>query len=287
MNKTMKEVENGNQAGPGSERETTTVKEFLKLGNFLYDGARSAMRGAPPPLRAGIYTTLAFAILGLGYFAIPPYEAPKQSAGLVIAGLFLLAFAILFAIAFRRLPRPEVPKITGALQLALRPILENARAVVRDRLQRENGAVTDDDIRANIFLPEEVQIERSKEIKLRIPPTLCIKMQNQDERDIVFSAGAGATGHAFQFGEPLIAYRNPTERRGWDKKYKITAAQAKVVDADLKWIISMPIKGPTRHTLGVANVDGLRHEFKHDVLVECSIMASAFVEVMGKLIRGV
>jgi len=169
------------------------------------------------------------------------------------------------------------------MRLALRPFLDNARVSVKNRL---GAAVTDDDIRANVFLPVKVDKGGHERIELRMAPELCIKMQNQAEREVVFSPGTGATGHAFQFGEPLIAYRNPAGLRGWDKKYKISAAQAHVIDPELKWIISMPIRGPGRKTLGVANVDGLHHEFNHDVLVECSGLASAFVEMMSRLIMG-
>ena len=276
----------------GSPSTPTTPQETL------LQGALAAMKDAPPPLKAGIFGCLIIGVLALAVLGIPPYAASKELYALVIAAVFLLVCVVLFVYAYTirppshdgipprpgGTPQPIPPALKPAPDpRVIRPFLDDARTNVRNYLHQLDSAVTDDDVRANLFLPVKAADAAGGGVTLAIPSQLCLRMNLADERDITFGVGEGATGQAYQKGEVLIACRGAPGSTDWDSKYRLTPEQVRRIHPDLKWVISLPVKSVAGTIVGVANVDCLKHVFTYDDLERSSDIAGAFVGLIGNL----
>jgi len=203
---------------------------------------------------------------------------------MIVAAVFLFLTLLLFVYANTlRPPHGPTPPDGPPDPRVLRPYLDDARTNVRRYLQQLDPTVTDDDVRANIFLPQTTASAGGSGVALGIPSRLCLNMNLAIERDITFQPGEGATGQAYQRGDALIACRDPSTTVPWDAKYRLTPDQVHRIHPELRWVISLPIKADSGSVVGVANVDCLKHEFSYNDLEHCADIAAAFVELMGKL----
>jgi hypothetical protein len=136
--------------------------------------------------------------------------------------------------------------------------------------------IEDDSIRANVFLPEyRTSNEQGYAFKLYMPSQLRRQMNHPDEWDIRFHPGEGATGTVFDEGQQKII----------DSKYFFLSERHKSqINPDLKWIISTPLKSNEGTTLGVLNVDCIRHDLDRESIKQLAkLMASEVVQLSKKL----
>ena len=262
----------------------SSTRGVLSLGTKAIASNRAiaalAMKGATPREKRLVYGCSGIILLCIIVLGIPPYETRKQLAAF-LAAVCSLAF-ILIKVGNRYSqgsgstvsPVPEVPPVVGPPQLseavygAVRDQLGEARAAVFDFLKKKNPALTDQQVRANIFLPHYGSTNPD-DYTLLIYEGLHFNMELSGERGIILKPDQGATGKVFKVGRARSTLRNPSGPGEWDDEYKINEELAKIIHPDLQWIISMPLKNESKKSIGVLNIDGLHEIFNVDVLNDC------------------
>jgi hypothetical protein len=298
----------GETEGDGQEAETPTAPpvgkkqegEEYAQGNVLGKSAIKssaalaalAMEGGDPWQRWGIYLCYLVTIVAIIAISMPPYETQKQLPcvfGVVLPLSIALYVVILRYRHLSGLATPSTPpggpnnvRLATATRQQLFEVLEEARCVVRDLLLEKNRPLEDKQVRANIFLPE---YDPRGAYVLKIRSGLHIHM-TEPELGIVLNDGQGLTGHVFKTCEPRVAQRLPTEKTGWDLIYKITPKIAKIIHPELKWIVSMPLKGSDGKAIAVMNIDGLVHQFDIDDLYACARKLTRHAIILAGLAAG-
>lgn len=260
--------------------------------------AALAMKGGDTWQKLIVYLCYTISAAGILTISVPPYETTKQlvSLSLVILPLFV---AVIFIVSrYRHLlgevqPQTSTPptfptniKLSSATRQAMFEVLEEGRRLVWDNLHQKKATHQENQVRANIFFPDyESAGNPQHAFVLKIRPGLHINMTDP-ELGITLGPGQGLTGHVFQTGEPRVAQRQIAAETGWDEVYQITTELAAIIHPELKWIISMPLKGGDGNPIGVMNIDGLKHQFNVDDLYECSRKLTQSAIVMAGLALG-
>lgn len=136
-------------------------------------------------------------------------------------------------IAYPRLPPDVLERVVAEMQ-ALR---QHAGSILHEAPER---------IRVNLFAPLGGA--------LRIVPGAHDNMNWAPELGLKIERGHGATGSAFETGDPCIVVKRGG---GWSGNHLPGDELAKVNPA-LRWVISLPLKSEARGTVvAVVNVDGL------------------------------
>jgi hypothetical protein len=285
----------GGESGAGGDHDNRVI-------------AALAMKGANPPQRIIVYTCYGIIALGLAVLAAPPYETIKQlsALGLLVVALLFVAIRVINRYQALAQQKPDPPpgpgpvvepepipdppstwRLSNADKKEIRGVLEEARQKALRVLQAKNGKLTDDHVRVNVFLREDGARSQLDECTLKIEPGLHLKMNNQRELAIALHPGQGATGRAFQNRKPQVAQRLPAkEGGGWESFYDISPELAAIIDPDLKWVISMPLKGSKGEAIGVMSVDGLVQQFDVDALNACSYDLTTSAIIVAGLIMG-
>lgn len=101
-------------------------------------------------------------------------------------------------------------------------------------------------VRVNLFAPIDGA--------LRIVPGAVDNMTYAPELDLKIEPNHGATGSAFQAGNPcIVVKRGPT----WTGN-NLPGDELDKINPALKWVVSLPVKSKSRGTVvGIINVDGL------------------------------
>jgi hypothetical protein len=261
--------------------------------------AAAAMRGADSWQRIGVYLCYFMGTIALVILFMPPHETNKQlitGGGTII--FFFIALMFVF-VRYRKLSSSHDDPATGEAESLLatdvqlsvadrekiREVLENARKEAFAVLRAKNGNLVDDNVRANIFFPKYGPSKTEKDYCLKIEPGLHRKMNSEAELEIVLEPGQGATGYAFQTGQPRVARRiDAGQASRWEKFFHITPELEQIINPDLQWIISMPLKSGGK-SIGVMNIDGLIYEFNNDILQECATELTAFALIIAGLIE--
>jgi hypothetical protein len=138
-------------------------------------------------------------------------------------------------------------------------------------------------IRVTVFLPENRRdrVLRGDVCSLYIPPKLHQGIGPKSaEREIKFRTNEGLTGRVYTEQRPLGTQRDPEDGKwkriefeggtqGEDEAFELTDAQKAVVNQELRWIVSFPLKtSEDGETLGVLNIDGLVDELSNDEMWE-------------------
>lgn len=270
------------------------INEALRSNRVI---AALAMRGATPLQRIVVYICYGVISLGLILLCVPPYQAWKQILGLVLIMVFLGIVLFRVVLRYKDLSKPPPESITPGGQQKpprlsiselkherLRKILEETRKAACEFLESKNPALSDEDVRANIFFPEYDSSGKPNKYKLTIYPGLHLKMDRQRELNIAFKPKQGVTGNVFASGRARVAQRLPSGTGDWDNIYNITDDLAAIIHPELKWITSMPLKSGGSRPIGVMNVDGLRHQFPIDILYECMGKLTSNVIIMSQVI---
>jgi hypothetical protein len=160
------------------------------------------------------------------------------------------------------------------LERGVRLLWNQAQDKYVELLKNRTPPVTADrtHVRANIFLPDNREAAAVGEVcGLYIPRGLYQGMTNEAERRIRFRTNEGLTGRVYTEQRPLGARRVTVDaeweaialegmHRVEDKKFQLTQEQIALIDPEVRWIVSFPLKvsrDSVPHTLGVFNVDGL------------------------------
>ena len=236
------------------------------------------------------YILYGIVLLGIVALFVPPYQLYESLVP--ILSLLVLAFLVFYQVrkSSDKAEEPVIEVVTPATELPA-VVFEKVRTVLEDARQRSYGflkekvsGLSNDDIRANIFLPEPKSSEKPDDYMLKIYPGLHLKMELPDECRMQFAPNQGATGYAFAEGRAIVTQRRDFPEGDWDDIYNIDDELAKIMHPDLKWIISMPLEGNNREPIGVMNIDGLRHQIHVDELFKCMEKLTDSVVITGNLI---
>ncbi len=280
------------KGGKDQRQEGDLGQAALKTNATL---AALAMKGADPWQRFVVYGCYLIAAIATLVVSLPPYEAAKQVACVCVIVVPLVTAIGFVLVRYRRLsgaesghtdspPNPAASKdikLGTATQERMFELLEEARKLVINTLWQKQPALEDRQIRANIFFPER----RGRGYVLKIRPGLHCQM-SEPELGITLKEGQGLTGRVILSGEPQVARRLDTEPTGWDTLYKLTPELAKIIHPDLKWIVSMPLKGGDNKPIGVMNIDGLTHDFEMDDLYACARKLTTLAILLAGLAMG-
>jgi hypothetical protein len=258
--------------------------------------AAVAMRGADTFQKFIVYACYSIGTIALFVVSMPPYDAGKQLAaggGAVACIASAMGFVL---VRYRNLRDPLVepapsqkPRnldISVLEQNAIRETLENARKVAFNFLHALNSSLLDEQVRANIFFPEYGRSGKWDDYCLKIRPGLHHNMNSDAEIAIVLKPKQGATGQVFDSGVPRVARKlDENSASGWEETHHITPELGKVLNKNLQWIISMPVKRGGEKPIGVMDVDGLFCEFKNDQLQDCMKELTPYPFIIDGFIR--
>ena len=267
--------------------QASITNEALKSNMLI---AALAMQGATFSQRLIVYICYGVISLGIILLSVPPYQSWKQILGIALIIAFLIIVLSCVVLRYKDLSKaspesvtpgdkqkPLTPTISKLKYQHLRTILQDTRKAACEFLKSKYPALSDNDVRVNIFFPEYDSSCKPDEYKLKIHPGLHLNMDRQQELLITFEPEQGVTGNVFASGQARVAKRLPSGIGDWDSVYNITDELATIIHPDLKWIMSMPLKSGGNRPTGVMNVDGLRQQLPIDILYEC----------MGKLTNNV
>lgn len=261
----------------GKQKEKKHTKVLEVVHNAIESNEKIAalvMKGAKTWQKIIVYCCYGIVLAGIIGLSTPPYEVQKQLGTLAMTVVPLVIVAVIVLRRYKSLSPISLPSPWPLSEFKLqvaRKQLEDTRKIAFDFLQSKEPALSDDDVRANVFYPEYDSPHKPKKHTLEIYPGLHCKMEHEDELRITFKPKQGATGQVFASGKPCVAKRLECDTGGWDGSYNITDDLAKIIHPDLKWIMSMPLKTGRSKPIGVMNVDGLKHDFSTDVLYDCMV----------------
>lgn len=265
----------------------------------LFSALKVILPERPPSLRVvtGICYFIVFVLIVL------LFVDPKQSRAFETEYLFSIAALLVIAIAILILSRrsggrsgrkrgigslPSAPvqlRIVGELTegecVGLKGVLELARTAVIEHLRSRGCDVNDSHVRGNFFMAERLKRNGSA-MRLGMVPLCRINIAGE-ECNLKFKPGQGASGFSYAQNQPQAVLRDPSEETGWDRKWKITRGQAKLIHPELQWIISTPIRFRTS-VLGVMNIDGLYLKPDVGILEECKAMTAAMARLSADII---
>lgn len=141
------------------------------------------------------------------------------------------------------------------------------------QLRKKCSDLRNNQIRANVFLPDYHDASKFEDVRLYIPDCFRINMNYESEWSIRFPPGTGATGVTFVDGKPRYTRRISKKAGEWESKLKMTKKLRRTVHKDLKWILSVPLVDPSDSNtiLGVMNIDGLHHVISESVVREVMV----------------
>lgn len=176
---------------------------------------------------------------------------------------------------FRRIvPALELPEPRlGALSDRVESVRREALDLVKK--SAPGGAVTNEMIRASVFLADYRGLEKGYAYLLRMHERLRKQMNHDREWRIRFHPGEGATGTVFNEGDWRIVRT---------REFQLHDRHKDEIHPDLKRIVSMPIKGADSSTLGVLNVDGLGIDLDSPILEKVAAAVRARVAELGQIL---
>ena len=268
---------------------TAAIKENAAI-------AALTMKGADAWQKVIVYLFYGIILITIVYLTTPPYDTDKFKA-LVLGVSSLGVNAVFVIVRYKKLSAgeevtssgPKTIQLSAVVSNRVRTMLEDFRKQAHAFLKTKDPTLSDNEVRANIFFPEYGKSQKWDDYVLKIRPGLHIKME-EPEIGIILHPGQGVTDKVFQTGEAQTAKRMKSDSAvggDWDKVYHITDELAAKIHPDLKWIISMPIKGQTGQCIGVMNVDGLVHEFETDTLFDCARTLTNFPYIVSSLVTGI
>lgn len=229
-------------------------------------------RDASSELRA---TAIALLTIILGLFiclAVLFFGKPENNpwAGGITILLVLLGFAYAGLILFRGEPhvpvatfRPWCRKVvrwplSDEHAAALGILLADVRQQAISYFKLRRVAISDELVRANIFLPDYSSHQDGKTLYVLRCPSALTRAMGKADANMRLLPGEGLSGAVFITGETRIT----TNRFDglWTEETKC------LVTRNLKWIVSQPLKGSRQVTLGVLNIDGIDLEISEEHL---------------------
>lgn len=181
---------------------------------------------------------------------------------------------------------PEMP-ISGPALDKLGRLVEEMRMLAYRHLHAGYNDLKNEQVRANVFLADYNLAGEGYAFQLVMPDDLRKEMNRPEEWAMRLKPRQGLTGRVFAEGSMGIAHRRSNADGHWDAVYELTDELKKIVHPDLKWIVSFPIRDPSKNiTLAVLNIDGLSHDFNDDLLSNLATtvftLTSAFATCLAK-----
>jgi hypothetical protein len=258
------------------------VKDFLSAFPLATTGQKAIIAA----MAFLVVMFLGLPLLGKG--ALPPWAVVLS---FIIVAILVIALASMLlmiersaASSYRCRHVPIYPPC-AAVREPIRSALEEIRKDAVAQICRVHEGITDEQIRANIFLLARIQGGASDgQWKLVIQPDFAINMNHPGERQLQFAVGQGATGVAYRDGTYQLTRRKPSPKGRWDLKFKMTPELDAIVEPRLKWIISFPLLMPntTGDAVGVLNIDGLNDVADDDVLNKLATSIRGKVDTIGE-----
>ncbi len=239
---------------------------------------------------AAAYLTLAAC---MAVALVPPYESVKQIFALGFGIVGVLVLATLVAAEYRKRSTIDEPAASSPTIFDIklpanefdqvRQLLDTARTRVFEFLQPRMAALQDNQVRANIFVSNVGQSDRTDGSFLEIYHGLHWNMDSHEERAITLGLHQGVTGSVYRTGRPRVAVRiEENENEGeWEESFHITEELHKIIHPELMWIVSMPLRDSQNRTIGVLNIDGLKYKFSVDDLYGCVKITGQEVVMIG------
>ena len=274
---------------PSESIQKTLAKEVVKSNQYL---AALAMDGGKTWARISVYVCYVIATLCIIILLIPPYETPKQLTVLGFGGAFLLFAVVLIFNRYNDLTAKDIQTkehknidIPDLVRVHMLKTLEDTRKHAFNFLRVNYQGLSDYQIRANIFFPVYEPATDPSNYVLKIYPGLHIRMENPPEIGITLQPGQGATGQTFNTCQGRVTHRLEEGDGDWESVFEIDDELAKIIHPDLKWIISLPLKGRDDKPIGVVNIDGLQDQFSVDKLYACMGEVTLGVIVLSAIMK--
>jgi len=277
-------------AGLGAKALELSQSSVVKI-------TKEAFKDAPPAVKAALYApAISGVVFGLGLLSSLFYlDAGQKWLALLFGGLLLIGLYIphwkplrldgsMLQLSGINPALPMVPAIPNAPIVGCRHIpifppspadresikaaLEEIRKNAADQIRAKVSGISDQDIRANMFLLAQMQGgPTGGKWRLVVHDDFAINMNNMPERQLQLSVGQGATGVAFRDGIFQLTRRSSNPKGQWDRKFLMTPELEAQVHKKLKWIVSFPLVKPnTNEAIGVLNIDGLADVADDDFL---------------------
>lgn len=250
----------------GGSEEGKTTRGISALSALF----RAALVGANPQQR------FILTVIG-GFFIVLLVVAPILAATAALYGFLAIVAAFVLGLAginqvvklgsrspqrissgqpelsFLTVPNVEIPpRVIARLLSLVREVRGDCLKALSDIEPHENNQV-----RANVFLPDYRAPMKGCLFELYMHEGLTDQMTSPDEWGLRFNPGEGISGKVFNSGVSRIT----TER-----EFLASHRHKKIIDKNLKWVVSIPIKARNRETLAVLNVDGIGTQLDQDVL---------------------
>ena len=239
MPNTNRSPEEGGKAA--SDSMWTTARETIKS---IVSLATTAMQGGSVVERILVLILTVIGVLAVLSLFLPPYTSEKQLTTLFLSiGCLFVAFLLILRRHRQvqglgraqpgtiRLPQPVFESVVS--------VLGDARSKVYEFLKQSCEALSDDQVRANIFFPTRGSSGEPGDYELRIYPGLHLNMELSREREIPFQPKQGATGQAFDSGLKIVTQRLENGDGNWDEKFNMTEELSERVHPDLQWITTV------------------------------------------------
>lgn len=247
----------------------------------------AAYKGSPPWVKFSMLAVGTIAILAVmgvaGFLAKDEPAAALVAFTMVVAAVVFMFWRLHSTVLrippsagmqmYRRiLPTTDIDAHT--LSTLSRHVEEIRSQVLQHARAHESGRDLGDlDVRANVFLPDYTGVPEGYAYKLYMHPALRREMHHPPEWDVRFRPNEGATGVAFASGQQMTTPASD---------FELTARKKGSFHPDLKCIITTPIKSPDSVTLGVLNVDILRHVLDERVVRELATLIQGLVDPLGQ-----
>lgn len=251
-----------------SKKPPSTIEAIKKIAEIAQEG----MRDSPPTHRAIIAMSVIGAIIAIvASMALIQMDYPIIA--MVMIGmstiLLLIGMVLITLVHLKRKAKREarwlrfVPDILAVLERGdqyrtrLEQIRDRAASLLTERAGFDD--ITDDSVRANIFLADYEKVEGGVACELFMPEGLRLRMHDPDEWGLRFKPGEGVTGRTFLGQQARIEASD----------YNLNPLLLKLVTIDLSMILSIPLNHPRHgYTMAVLNVDVLDPDRSHDDLRE-------------------
>lgn len=200
----------------------------------------------------------------------------------------------------RLVPRLPIPENKLAeLSEELEDIRKHAFAKIREI--QPATSISQDDVRANVFLPDASNAAIGEVCSLYIPKNLHSGMNDASEREIRFRPNEGLTGRVFCRQRPLGAIVEVTQHGDdWTaipvhdddtsvdtRSFELTGDQRNRISSDLQWIVCFPLLAQStqgRVAMGVLNIDGIHHAMdQRELKLLCGALMLKVVSYSEKL----
>ncbi len=288
QNLKKKVEENGKNENVAEEKEEEKQEEssqkksgpmwnfFTTLLNMISEVARIVIPGLPKNMQGAFLIITFVALLLIPSSLLLQVERNRMY---IISGVLLLIIALaIFIIIYNLISSPEKSRSTSKtsdnvlfqFEVPQKKIPSKDVAQINTYMQNLKLAISQDvrklypnekvlKFRVNIFTFHEI---KECNIQLRIPDHFNKDMAGEIDKDLSLEPGVGSTGFCFIHKQPIISIKH----KKWADRFGVNNVVSKLIDPNLKWIITYPILSKKNNILAVLNIDCSNFEITDDML---------------------